>query len=130
MANKIISKSLYIQMNMKLNLSFIIMISILMINFIKSDNCLITNRTIITTQWLNNIICLGDDNFRYVNFATSSDNDMIIETTAIPDSPKRMFYGIKSNGEPFFSNGQYHSTIVISNQTESNNARYEGEIFL
>ena len=98
MANKIIIISFYIQMNLKLNL-FIIMISILMINFIKSDNCLITNNTVIIKQWLNNIICLGN-NSRYVNFATSSNNDMIIETTSIPGSPKRIFYGIKSNGEP------------------------------
>ena len=55
---------------------------------------------------------------------------MIVETTAIPDSPKRMFYGISNNGEPFFGNQQYHATIVISGQTKSNNTRYEGEIFV
>ena len=115
MTNKKTDISLFIQIKIKLYL-IIIIISVLMINFIKADNCLITNRTIITTQWLNNIICLGDDNFKYVNFATSSNNDMIIETTAIPDSPKRMFYGIKSNGEPFFSNGEYFSSMAKINQ--------------
>ena len=55
---------------------------------------------------------------------------MIVEATAIPDSPKRMFYGIQSDGEPLFNNKQYHTTIVISNQNESNNTRYEGEIFI
>ena len=100
------------------------------INQIKADACLISNITKITTQWLNNIICIGEENFRYVNFATFTNGDMIVETTAIPDSPKRMFYGIRGNGEPFFGNQQYHATIVISGQTESNNTRYEGEIFV
>ena len=100
------------------------------INKIKTDDCIISNTTNIADKWLNNIICIGEKNFRYVNFANFSNGDMIVETTALPDSPKRIFYGIKNDGGPFFDNQQYHETIVISGQTESNNARYEGEIFI
>ena len=35
-------------------------------------------------------------------FATYSNGDMVIETTACPSSPIRMFYGIKENGRSFF----------------------------
>ena len=118
----------------KFQFSFIFFMNIffllIVINEIKADDCKISNITKITTQWLNNIICIGEENFRYVNFANFSNGDMIVETTAIPDSPKRIFYGIKNDGGPFFDNQQYHATIVISGQTESNNTRYEGEIFI
>ena len=113
-----------------INFIFKLFTLLLNFNFIITDNCIISNRTIITSQWLNNIICLGDDNFRYVNFATYSNGSMIVEATAIPDSPKRMFYGVQRDGEPLFSNGQYHTTVEISGQMESNNSRYEGEIFI
>ena len=76
--------------------------------------------TIINSQWLNDIICLGDANMRYVNFATFQNGDMVVEATSIPDSPKRMFYGITSNGESLFGEDQYSKTIIISGQTYSN----------
>jgi len=43
---------------------------------------------------------------------------MIIETTCYPEKPKRMFYGLKQNGRPFFTNKTnnqptpYYSIIV------------------
>ena len=118
------------KLNLKTSLFMNMVYLLFIINQINANDCLISNVTKITTQWLNNIICIGEENFRYVNFATFSNGDMIVETTAIPDSPKRMFYGISNNGEPFFDNQQYHATIVISGQTKSNNTRYEGEIFV
>ena len=64
-------------------------------------------------------------------FTKFKNGDMVVETTAIPDVPKRMFYGITKDGKPFFKNNQYHATIEISDQDrESNNARYEAEIFI
>ena len=69
----------------------------------KKEICKIDNK-IIKTQWLNNIIKIGDKNFRYVNFANYSNGDMIVETTSCPGSSKRMFYGIKSNGRALFTN--------------------------
>ena len=102
----------------------------LLFYFILSNDCIITNKTKISSQWLNNIICLGDKSLTYVNFATFPNGDMVVESTAIPDNlEQRVFYGIKRNGEPLFSNGEYHSIIKISGETKSNNARYEAEIF-
>ena len=117
------------QIKIKFNINFIFCL-FLKIYLVKTDDCLISNNSIITTQRLNNIICLGEKDLRYVNFATFSNGDMVIETTSIPDSPKRNFYGIKKDGKSFFNNGQYYSTIMISDQRESNNSRYEGEIFV
>ena len=120
------------QKNIYLKINFLLNLFLFLINFkyILTNDCIISNNTVITNQWLNNIICLGDKDFRYVNFASFSNGSMIVEATSIPDSPKRMFYGIQSDGEPLFNNKQYHTTIVISNQNESNNTRYEGEIFI
>ena len=100
-----------------------------MINLVKTDGCFITNNTIINSvQWLNNIICLGDNNLKYINFATFSNGDMVVEATANPDNlNKRSFYGIKKDGKPFFKNDQYHGIIIISGETNSNNARFEAE---
>ena len=63
--------------------------------------CQIKDSTI-KTQWLNNIRVFGDNGFRYVRFASYSNGDMIIETTRFPGTSKRMFYGLKQNGRPFF----------------------------
>ena len=113
-----------------LNLVFKLFYFIIKISFIKTDGCFITNNSIINSQWLNDIICLGDDNMRYVNFATFQNGDMVVEATSIPDSPKRMFYGITRDGESLFGENLYYKTIIISGQTYSNNSRYEGEIFI
>ncbi len=114
------------------NLYFFIKIAyyiFLLINSIKADDCIISNNTIITTKWLNNIICIGGLNFRYVNIATFSNGDLVVETTAIPGNSKRKFYGINTYGEPLFTNNQYFCSIDITGETESNNERYEAEIF-
>ena len=102
----------------------------LIIDSINADGCFISNKTIIASQWLNNIICLGAENLRYINIATFSSGDMIVEATSSSDYSDRIFYGIKRNGDPFFTDGQYHSKITVSGETESNNARNEAEIFI
>ena len=61
------------------------------------------NNTFIKTQWLNNIIQIGGLNYRYINIASYSNGDMVIETTCYPGEPKRYFYGLKRNGRPFFT---------------------------
>ena len=108
-------------------ISFFILI---MIDFRYSNDCFISNRTTIISQWLNNIICLGDQSLKYINIASYSNESMIVESASIPDSPYRVFYGIKNNGEPFFNDNKYHFHLKISGQTQSNNARYEAEIFM
>ena len=57
---------------------------------------------IIKAKNLTNIIWIGDKDFRYVNFAKLSNGDMVIETTSFPGNYKRMFYGLKNNGEYYF----------------------------
>ena len=67
---------------------------------------------------LNNIIVFGDSTYRYINFATYESGDMVVETTCFPISKKRMFFGLKQNGRPFFTkNGEniFFSTDIINN---------------
>ena len=82
-----------------------------------SKYCTINN-SIIKNQWINNFIIIGDYSYRYIYFGTYENGDMIIETTCYPEKPKRMFYGLKQNGRPFFinkTNNQptpYYSKII------------------
>ena len=99
---------------------------------LKEKKCKIDN-DLINTQYLNNIIWIGDNNFRYVNIVSYLNKDMIIETTAKPGSSKRMFFGIKKNGRGlFYKNGNYtyYYSFEASKQTGNNgNMRYEADIF-
>ena len=96
-------------------------------------NCIIKNDKV-KTQWITNIIWIGDKNFRYVNFATFSTGEMIIETTAFyPGSAQRIFYGLQGNGKYLFIKDGVYTPFYskeVSNQTKNNNARYEAEVFV
>ena len=102
----------------------------------ESKECIINN-TVIKNQWLNNIIFIGDKYYSYINFATYSKGDMVVETTS--SQPKRIFYGIKQNGRPYFTNktdntetsyyyiyftdeniGQYEADGIIINPNDEN----------
>ena len=78
----------------------------------------IVNNSIVKNQWINNFIIIGDYSYRYIYSGTYENGDMIIETTCYPEQPKRMFYGLKQNGRPFFinkTNNQptpYYSKII------------------
>ena len=60
------------------------------------------NNTIIRTQFPNNIIIVGGFSFRYLNFISFSNEDMIFETSSFPTNNKRFFYGLKKNGRDYF----------------------------
>ena len=77
----------------------------------ESEKCIVSNE-IIKTQWLTNIIRIGDKDFRYVNFATFSNGSMIIETTSFPGNKYRYFFGLQSNGLPFFKNSNHYSIEI------------------
>ena len=62
---------------------------------------------------LNNIIRIGDINSRYINFASYSNGDLIVETTAFPGNDKRMFYAIKLNGRPFLLARSFAAKYLI-----------------
>ena len=120
----------HIEITLKINYLIKSIVILIIIDCINSNDCFISNSTTIISQWLNNIICLGDQGLKYINIATYSNQSLIVEATSNPDSPYRVFYGIKKNGEPFFNDSQYHFQIKISGQTQANNARYEAEIFI
>ena len=71
----------------------------------ESKECIINNSNI-KTQWITNIIIIGELNFRFINFASYSNGDFVVETTPCPgtDRTKRNFYGLTSTGRDFFLN--------------------------
>jgi len=87
-----------------------------------SEECTINN-TIIKTQFPNEIIIIGEEQFRYINFLTLSNGDMIIETSPFPTNNKRIFFGLKKNGRYYFNktNGKekiYFKSLIIDEETE------------
>ena len=92
------------------------------------------NNTIVKTQWLSNIIWIGDKYFRHVNLATFSNGDLVAETSSSKANPKRMFYGIKTNGRSFFKTKKgkstYYSKEVSSQTGNSGGGRYYAENFV
>ena len=68
-----------------------------------SKTCTINN-TLIKTQWFDNILPVSNYNFTYVDIITMSNGDLLIETSSYPSQNKRIFYGIKKNGRPYFKN--------------------------
>jgi len=97
----------------------------------KNEECKIDNE-IIKIQWLNNIICIGEKSFRFINFGLYSNGDIILEITSSPGSTKRIFYGLKQNGRIFFSNyNSYNFSMEVKNQiTLDENRKYDNKIFV
>ena len=99
----------------------------------EKEDCIINNQ-IIKTQWITNIIWVGEDDFRYINFANYSNGDMILETSSCPGNSKRIFYGLKKNGEYFFEKDGEKTPFFSINAKDqvdnTNNARYESETFI
>ena len=96
---------------------------ILLLSPLLANDCIIKNITNIENKWLNNIICIGGNGYRYVNFATLSNYDMIIAITAIPGNDQRLFYRLDANGK------QYFTSISVTGQTSTSNVKYESQIF-
>ena len=65
--------------------------------------CVIDN-PIVKTQYLNDIIIFGENNFMYTDFITFSTKEMIAVTSSFPGSEKRIFYGLNENGKYYFKN--------------------------
>ena len=70
-------------------------------------------------QCLNNIIVIGEKDFRYINFASYSNETMVIETTKIPKTKERKFFGITREGRPFFRDEKYFYTMTVSGDAGS-----------
>jgi len=80
---------------------------------------------------INNIIYLGEENFRYNHFSLNSKGDMIINTTAFPGNNERRFFGLKKNGRSFFYNENNietpYRTLFASGLENINQQKTEGE---
>ena len=92
----------------------------------KLGQCL-KNNSIIKTQWLNNIIHVGEKNYRYLNFITTSKNETFFETSAHPESDERIFFGIKEDGSPFFEDSNGNKQYIIKKKIADNVIKYESE---
>ena len=83
------------------------------------------NNEIIKTQWLTNIILIGEENSRFINFNNFSNGTMIIEVSSDSISNKRIFFGLQTNGSYLFGKENTHQfTMTASN---SNNKRHYPE---
>ena len=88
----------------------------------------IINNTIIKTQWLNNILNVGELNFRYLNFIKTANNITFFETSAHPDyTYERIYFGIKEDGSAFFGNSSGNKSYIIKKKIPNNKEKYESE---
>ena len=90
----------------------------------------IKNNSFINTQWLNNIIKISNDNFRYINIASNLNGDMFIETSPISESSERMFYALKNNGRYYFINSENNeeTPFFIMNEMSEDLQRHESNL--
>ena len=91
------------------------------------------NKTIFNSYFVNNIIWIGDKYFRYVNLATYSNGDLVVESSSSQGNSKRMFYGIKANGRSFFTikgKSKYLSLEVESQTGNPGSGRLDSENFI
>ena len=91
------------------------------------NSCIIDN-PIIKDQWLTNIIKIGTNTSRYINFATTDNGDMIVETSTYPGSSERIFYGLKSNGRGFLYDPQTKKEFYFCLFYPNNNMRFESAV--
>ena len=101
-------------------------------NDFKNSLCSVENE-IVETQWITNIIWVGGKTFRYVNFASFSTGEIILETTAFyPGNAQRIFYGLQATGDYSFINEGVPTPLYSQNVSnhENGNVRYEAEIFI
>ena len=90
--------------------------------YINSSKEFILDNQVIKEQLLTNIINIGELKYRYINFASNLNGDMIVLTTTFYSTTKRNFFGIKKNGRIFFE--KELSYFYSKNISEY---RYEGE---
>ena len=90
-----------------------------------NNNYCSINNTKIKTQWLTNIIIFGDKTTRFINFATFSNGDFVVEATL----KIRSFFGLTKTGRDLFkinnTETQFYSFIPSD---EGEGEKYQGEI--
>ena len=89
----------------------------------------IINNDIIKTQWLNNIIIIGNDKSMYIKFAEYSNEDLVILVEDDIGSLYRFFYGIKQNGRPLFTDSNNDETpYKFMTAEKGNNGHTERDV--
>ena len=92
----------------------------------------IISNKIIKTQWLNKRIQIGEEQCWFIRMDFSSKGDLIMETNEYNKNVAintRYFYGIKSNGRPFFYNSinnKFEEKIAI--EANTNFFNYESQL--
>ena len=88
-----------------------------LIQFLNAEipSCKISVPSTVSSQRLNNIICLGNSGFAYSNFATFLNGSLIVESSKDKGTEERIFYGITKEGTPYFQNSQYFISFNASN---------------
>ena len=87
--------------------------------------CTIENE-IISIQWLNNRIKYSENSINYAAIATTPKGNLICSASYFSSSNKKYYFGLKSNGRPFFlENG----IETVFSETDSDKPRNEGNIY-
>ena len=76
---------------------------------------------------LNDIIIVGEENYRYINFVTTSKGVMFLETSPDPGDVGRIFYGINPDGSSYFKDSSGKKSYIYK-KNANNNQRTESEI--
>ena len=91
---------------------------------IKTKICKIDN-DIIPTQWLNNIIYLGYQNYSYINLITTENNNLFFLSSQYPKSNSRLFYLLNYKGLSFYD----EPIQLIEINDHNTKGRFQSEIF-
>ena len=93
----------------------------------EQEQCIINN-PIIKIQWLTNIIRSGIYSCRFINFALSSKNELFLHTTTEPSSSNNYFFGLNSDGRPYFTISEEEVLVILlSYNSSSFQTRHNGE---
>ena len=97
---------------------------------IQSEVCKVDNE-IIKTQWLNNIIYITPEDYRYINIALSESNSIYIIVSSWHENNERYLYILDNEGYGFFEGEDGNKTpfkkIEISDT--SHKGRFESNAF-
>ena len=77
---------------------------------------------------LDNIIRLGDENFRFIHFSSNLNGDMIVDTSKYPDDSdlnERRFFGLRKNGTFFFKENNKETPFISLFFTSKNRKQSE-----
>ena len=92
---------------------------------INNGKCLIENE-IIKTQWLNNIIYIGDKGSLYINVISSDYNNLYVLSSSFPQSNLRNLFILNKEGNGIFNNNPFYNTNIDDKEIKG---RFESEIF-